>query len=155
MNLWRLHIILGITATTFSILAGIGFTSTGIIPDSQDKMENSTLVLKSAIKEIQELRVQKIASQVFAILAAVSIYLMTVFNLGAKSNDTRNAWRELNTELLKFNQNIIEKPAVIEAYERAETSIGGITFSKEGIEKLGMGGREVTGQQEGKGDNNK
>lgn len=118
-------------------------------------MDNSTLVLKSAIKEIQELRVKKIASQVFAILAAISISLMTAFNLGAKSNDTRNAWRELNTAVLKFNQNIIEKPALIEAYERAETSIGGITFSKEGIEKLGTGGREVTGQQEGKGDNNK
>lgn len=35
---------------------------------------------------------------------------------------------------MRFNQNIVQKPDVINAYERGETMIGGITFTKEGIE---------------------
>lgn len=64
-------------------------------------------------------------------------YLLTAFNLGAKSNNTRNAWRELNTAVMRFNQNIVQEPEVINAYERGETMIGGITFTKEGIETQG------------------
>ncbi|HSF50227.1 MAG TPA: hypothetical protein VLA74_05640 [Nitrososphaeraceae archaeon] len=132
-NLWRLHIILGITATIFSILAAIGFSSTGIIPDNLDDTNNSTEIINAAQKEIKQLHDQKVASQIFGFLAAVSISLMTAFNLGAKSNDTRNAWRELNAAVLKFNQNIIGKREVISSYEHAETLIGGLTFTKNGI----------------------
>ena len=35
---------------------------------------------------------------------------------------------------MRFNQNIVQEPEVINAYERGETMIGGITFTKEGIE---------------------
>jgi len=34
---------------------------------------------------------------------------------------------------LKFNQNIIGKREVISSYEHAETLIGGLTFTKDGI----------------------
>jgi len=149
-NLWRLHIILGITATIFSILAAIGFSSTGIIPDTLDDKNNSTVIMQAAVKEIKQLHDQKVASQIFGFLAAVSISLMTAFNLGAKSNDTRNAWRELNAAVLKFNQNIIGKREVIAAYEHAETLIGGLIFTKDGISSPGTGqpgtGQPGTGQ---------
>jgi hypothetical protein len=98
-NLWRLHILLGTIATIFSIAAGIGFSSTGIIPDNLENRNNSTEIINAAIKEIEQLKYQKIASQIFGFLAAVSISLMTAFNLGAKSNDTRNAWKELHSSI--------------------------------------------------------
>lgn len=137
-NLWRIHIILGTIATIFSILAAIGFTSTGFLADIPKDNSNSTIdtkiLLEASKKEIEQLKTQKTASQIFGFLAAVSISLMTAFNLGAKSNNTRNAWRELNTAVMKFNQNLVEKDEVIAAYERGEAMIGGITFSKEKIE---------------------
>ncbi|MGB9168549.1 MAG: hypothetical protein WCB31_06460 [Nitrososphaeraceae archaeon] len=136
-NLWRLHIILGVTATIFSILAAIGFSSTGIIPDNIDNTSNSSQIIEAAQKEIKQLHDQKMASQIFGFLAAVSISLMTAFNLGAKSNDTRNAWRELNAAVLKYNQNIVGKAEVIAAYEHAETLIGGLIFTKDGTSPPG------------------
>ena len=69
-------------------------------------------------------------SRVFAFIAALSIALFTAFNLGAKSNNTRNAWRLLNTSVLRFNQGILEKDEVINAYENGEALIGGISFNQ-------------------------
>ena len=69
-------------------------------------------------------------SRVFAFIAALSIALFTAFNLGAKSNNTRNAWRLLNTAVLRFNQGILKKDEVINAYENGEALIGGISFSQ-------------------------
>jgi hypothetical protein len=69
-------------------------------------------------------------SRVFAFIAALSIAFLTAFNLGARSNDTRNAWRLLNTAVLRFNQGIVQKDEVITAYEKGETLIGGISFSQ-------------------------
>jgi hypothetical protein len=63
-------------------------------------------------------------SRVFAFIAALSIAFLTAFNLGARSNDTRNAWRLLNTAVLRFNQGIVQKDEVITAYEKGETLIG-------------------------------
>jgi hypothetical protein len=134
-NLWRWHIILGTMATIFSILAAIGFSSTGIIPsDNLNDTNNLQTMFNAAQQEIKQMHAQKVTNQIFGFLAAVSISLLTAFNLGAKSNNTRNAWRELNTTVMRFNQNIVQKSDVINAYERGETMIGGITFTKEGIE---------------------
>ena len=83
--------------------------------------------------EIKQLHTQKVANQIFGFLAAVSISLLTAFNLSTKSNNT-NAWKELNTAVMRFNRNIVQKEDVINAYERVETMIGGITITKEGIE---------------------
>jgi len=69
-------------------------------------------------------------SRVFASIAALSIAFLTAFNLGAKSNNTRNAWRLLNAAILRFNQGILEKNEVINAYESCEALIGGISFSQ-------------------------
>jgi hypothetical protein len=65
-------------------------------------------MFKAAQMEIKQLHTQKVLNQIFGFLAAVSISLLTAFNLGAKSNNTRNAWRELNTAVMRFNQNIVK-----------------------------------------------
>jgi hypothetical protein len=132
-NLWRWHIILGTMATIFSILAAIGF-STGIPLETLDNTNDPQAILNATKTEIKGLNNQKVANQIFGFLAAVSISLLTAFNLGAKSNNTRNAWKQLNTAVMRFNRNIVQKPDVINAYERGEEMIGGITFTREGIE---------------------
>ncbi|MPZ07924.1 MAG: hypothetical protein GEU26_16170 [Nitrososphaeraceae archaeon] len=74
-------------------------------------------------------------SRVFAFVAALSIAFLTAFNLGAKSNNTRNAWRLLNTAILRFNEGLLGKDEVINAYESGEAMIGGITFNQTKIQK--------------------
>ena len=54
-------------------------------------------------------------ARAFAFIAAVSISMLTAFNLGTKSNNVRNAWRMLNSAIIKFNHNIIPKKEVIAA----------------------------------------
>jgi hypothetical protein len=76
-----------------------------------------------------------ILSRVFAFIAALSIAFLTAFNLGAKSNNTRNAWRLLNAAVIRYNQGIMRKDDVINAYERGETLIGGISFSQVKVKK--------------------
>ncbi len=73
-------------------------------------------------------------ARIFGLIAALSISLLTAFNLGAKSNNTRNAWRRLNTAIMKFNENLVNKGVVIAAYEQGESLIGGVSFSQERIE---------------------
>lgn len=104
-KLWAMHITLGVVATFFSLLTAAGIASIG-----------------------------KEYTQIFAFIAALSISMMTAFNLGAKSNNTRNAWRKLNAAIMKFNQNIVDKEAVIRAYEEGESLIGGVSFSQGGIQ---------------------
>jgi hypothetical protein len=76
-----------------------------------------------------------LASRVFAFIAALSIAFLTAFNLGAKSNNTRNAWRLLNTAILRFNEGSVGKDYVINAYESGEAMIGGITFDQTKIQE--------------------
>ena len=56
-------------------------------------------------------------AKVFALIAAVSIGLMTAFNLGRKSKDMTNAWRGLVTAVMRYNNyKNVEKKDVIDAY---------------------------------------
>jgi hypothetical protein len=55
--------------------------------------------------------------------------MLTAFNLGTKSNNVRNAWRMLNSAIIKFNHNIIPKKEVIAAYEVGEALIGGVAYT--------------------------
>jgi hypothetical protein len=41
---------------------------------------------------------------------------MTAFNMSEKSNNVRNAWRELNASVMKFNKKIIDEKEMIEMY---------------------------------------
>jgi hypothetical protein len=95
-----------------------------------------------------------LASRVFAFIAAISIAFLTAFNLGAKSNNTRNAWRLLNTAILRFNEGIVGKDYVINAYESGEAMIGGITFDQTKIQQgsttapnSDKGGRQTKDQE--------
>jgi len=97
-----IHVGLGVSATFFSLLAA---AQIGSIQDEYAK--------------------------VFAFIAAISIALMTGFNLGEKSNNVRNAWRELNAAVIAFNSNEkISEEEVIKAYREGEKRIGDVTFSR-------------------------
>jgi hypothetical protein len=103
--LWTLHIALGVIATFFSLLTA---SQIGHIHDQY--------------------------ARIFGFIAALSISLLTAFNLGAKSNNTRNAWRRLNAAIMKFNENLVNKSTVIEAFEQGESLIGGVSFSQNRID---------------------
>jgi Na+-transporting NADH:ubiquinone oxidoreductase subunit NqrB len=93
------HIFLGILATFFSLLAA---AQIGFVDNEQ--------------------------ARIFAFIAAVSIALMTAFNLGAKSNDTRAAWRQLNAAVIKYNNGLCKEQAVIDAYIQGERRIGDVSY---------------------------
>ena len=105
-QLWILHITLGVIGTFFSLLTA---TMIGYIDDQY--------------------------SRIFGFIAALSISLLTAFNLGAKSNNTRNAWRKLNLAIIKYNEKMITKNALISAYEKGESLIGGINYSQDRIQR--------------------
>jgi hypothetical protein len=69
----------------------------------------------------------EIPTEWLAFTAAVSVGLMLAFNLGAKANLMRRAWRLLNTAMLTYKHET--KPDVtelIEAYAQAEAIIGDV-----------------------------
>ena len=105
-KLWIIHITLGIIATFFSLLTA---SQIGHIDDQY--------------------------SRIFGFIAALSISLLTAFNLGAKSNNTRNAWRKLNLAVIKFNEHMITKNALISAYAQGESLIGGVNYSQDRIQQ--------------------
>ena len=55
---------------------------------------------------------------------------MTAFNLGTKSNDMTNAWWKLTAAVIRFNNGLITKKEVIDAYVEAESLIGDVTFDQ-------------------------
>jgi hypothetical protein len=66
----------------------------------------------------------------------VSIELLTAFNLGGKSNDTRNVWRLLSTKITRFNKGFCSPEDLIRTYEQEERLIGdvlcrGISYDEE------------------------
>jgi hypothetical protein len=69
-------------------------------------------------------------AKIFAFIAAVSIGLMTAFNLGTKSNDMTRAWRKLTAAVIRFNKGLITKEKVIDEYVEAERLIGDVTFDQ-------------------------
>jgi hypothetical protein len=100
------HVSLGISATFFSALAA---TQIGSIGDNITK--------------------------IFAFIATVSIALMTAFNLGGKSNNTRAAWRHLNAQVMLFNQGACDEKDVIKAYEEAENLIGDVSYQGTALDR--------------------
>jgi hypothetical protein len=71
-------------------------------------------------------------AKIFAFIAAVSIGLLTAFDLGTKSNNMMNAWRQLNAAVIKFNSGEeYNKKEVIKAYEEGERLIGNVTFQEQ------------------------
>lgn len=74
--------------------------------------------------------IQDVFAKIFAFLAAVTIAIMTGFNLTEKANNTRTAWRELNAGVLRYNNHNIDAPGLIEIYRKQEGTIGGVPFSR-------------------------
>jgi hypothetical protein len=98
------QILLGLSATFFSIL-----TATSITISSSE-----------------------FYSKIFAFISALSIGLMTAFDLGTKSNNMMDAWRHLAFTVMKFNNDLCDKQAVIDAYNEGEKLIGDVTFQQTG-----------------------
>jgi hypothetical protein len=107
-----IHIILGVSATLFSLLA-------------------ATLI---QIDNTDNDNIYNISAKILALVAAASIALMTSFDLGTKSNNIVRAWRLLNAAIIKFN-NVKENgdvQKVIESYEKAEEIIGDVMYRDTG-----------------------
>ena len=104
--LWRqkaimlrfVHVGLGVTATFFSLL-------TAILVSSDDP-----------------------TSKYFAFIAALSVSLLSAFDLGTKSNNLTNAFRELNLAVIRYNKGLINDSEVIKSYADGERLIGNVTF---------------------------
>jgi hypothetical protein len=73
-------------------------------------------------------------AKIFAFIAAVSIGLMTAFDLGTKSNNMTNAWRKLIDAVIKFNRGVCQQEEVIDALIDAEKIIGNVTFQQQGLQ---------------------
>jgi flagellar motor component MotA len=100
--LWIIHISLGIITTILTII----ITSLASISSVQSYIS------------------------ILAVIAAISAALLTSLDIGTKSNNTRNAWRKLNTAMMKYNQGVFtSKEQVINAYEEGEALISGINFT--------------------------
>jgi hypothetical protein len=63
-----------------------------------------------------------------AFIAALSVALMTGFDLGTKANNVVRAWRKLHVSVINFNNGILDKESVIRTYEEAENVIGDVSF---------------------------
>ncbi|MCX6674298.1 MAG: hypothetical protein NTY37_11030 [Methanothrix sp.] len=62
--------------------------------------------------------------------AAISVGIMTSFNLGTKSNNMRNAWRVLNEARIRYdNQDSMTIEKLIDAYRDGEKLIGDVVVN--------------------------
>ena len=86
-----------------------------------------TAIISSLLVAAKINSFQPIAIEWLAFLAAVSVALMSGFDLGAKANSMRRAWRLLNAAIIRFQEDPNGKiEAVVDAYERAEEIIGDV-----------------------------
>jgi hypothetical protein len=91
------------------------------------------------------------ALKILACISTISLALLTAFNLIRYSNDSRNAWRALNSSLMMYRAGIIPMKDLIKQYQLGETQMGVVEFnynvnasqngkekenSNEGIEKF-------------------
>ena len=72
-------------------------------------------------------RIAVLDKKLLAFIAALSVGLLSGFDLGAKSNRQRRAWRKLNTAIIRYKEEL-EYPveSLIKAYEDAEEIIGDV-----------------------------
>lgn len=130
MGLRILHALLGISSVFFSLL------TTTVLQFSGDNWNSY--------------------ARIFAFIAAVSIGLMTAFNLGTKSNDMTRAWRKLAAAVIRFNKGLINEKKVIDAYVEAERLIGDVTFDQSALPQLDVESKDYNGDKdEANGSDNK
>ena len=85
------------------------------------------VAIVSSLLVAARLTILEIPTEWLAFTAAVSVGLMLAFDLGARANLMRRAWRLLNTAVLTYRHEA--KPDVnelIEAYAQAEAIIGDV-----------------------------
>jgi len=81
----------------------------------------------SAMLAAAKLGLEEIHIRLLAFLAAVCTGLLSSFDLGSKSNRMRNAWRMLNTAVMRFEVDpTCSEADLLKAYEKAEEMIGGV-----------------------------
>lgn len=128
--LWIIHLSLGIITTILTII--ITSVSATVI-STTDNSASSTTNVSFLLGTIP----------ILAVFAAITAALLTSLDIGTKSNNTRNAWRKLNTAMMKYNQGIFTtKELVINAYEEGEALISGINFTQlptNGQNRVGIG----------------
>lgn len=66
-------------------------------------------------------------SKLFAFIAAISVALLAAFDLGTKSNNVTNAWRNLNSVIMQYNNGLC-RDDVIKAYREGEQLIGNVSY---------------------------
>jgi hypothetical protein len=107
MTLRFLQVLLGFLATFFSLL-----TATVLTVQNNNETYN-------------------FYAKIFAFIAAVSIGLITAFDLGTKSNNMTDAWRHLTATAIRYNKDLCSKKDVINAYVKGERTIGNVTFNQQ------------------------
>jgi len=62
-------------------------------------------------------------------VAAFCIGILTAFDIGGKADKTRQAWRQLTGAIMLYRyDDTFTLPKLVEAYEKAEDLVGGVTF---------------------------
>jgi hypothetical protein len=87
-------------------------------------------LLTATVLTVQNTDNYNFYAKIFAFIAAVSIGLITAFDLGTKSNNMTDAWRHLTAAAIRYNKHLCTKDEVIEAYEKGEKTIGNVTFNQ-------------------------
>jgi hypothetical protein len=67
--------------------------------------------------------------RVVAFVSALTLTLMTAFNVSKKLSDIRNAWRYLNKAIYSFKNNTIGAEELLKAYDEAENMVGSVDFN--------------------------
>jgi hypothetical protein len=103
-------------------------------------------LLTATVLTVQNTDNYNFYAKIFAFIAAVSIGLITAFDLGTKSNNMTDAWRHLTAAAIRYNKGLCKKEVVINAYAKGEKTIGNVTFNQQ--QKQGVGSELDEGNKE-------
>ena len=68
-------------------------------------------------------------TKICTLTAAFCLGTLTAFDIGGKADKTRQAWRQMTGAIMLYRyDSAYTLPKLIEAYEKAEDVIGGVTF---------------------------
>jgi hypothetical protein len=70
-----------------------------------------------------------ITIKILACISTVCLSILTAFNVAKKANDTRRAWRILNSALIRYKKRNISFDKLMEAYDLGESLMGNVDFS--------------------------
>lgn len=68
-------------------------------------------------------------TKMFTFAASASIGLLTAFDIGGKANAVRRAWRNLQTAVLRYQEDsAYELSSLLEEYKRGEEAVGDVNY---------------------------